>query len=236
MPAVPCPWNPVPGREGAPVLIVLEKRMAMETQLKELLDKIRDEGVKEAERKAALIIEEAQAQAAALVSRARQEAETMIADAERRAAQAAARGDAALTQAGRDLLLKLREMIARLFDAVLRQELKKELDGKLLEELALKAVAAFQPAAGHGLEIQVAPADAQRLEKHLRAALARDAAQGITVKPVDAIDAGFRIGEKDGAVFHDITNTGLAEILGAFVNPHLAELIRIAAASGSAGR
>jgi V/A-type H+-transporting ATPase subunit E len=87
----------------------------------------------------------------------------------------------------------------------------------------------FSPKGDKTVELQVSEADAERLEKHLRAALSREIGKGLVITPVESIDAGFRIGEKDGAVYHDITDVGLAEILGAFVNPRLAELIRQAA-------
>jgi V/A-type H+-transporting ATPase subunit E len=201
----------------------------MEAHLQELLDKIRDEGVKEADRKAARIIKEAEDKAAGLISRARAEAEKTAAESEQKTAQAVARGEEALRQAGRDLLLKLRERVSRLFDHLLRRELRTALDGKLLPDLAGQAVAAFNAAGKKGVELQVAAKDAERLEKHLRAALSAELAKGLTITPLESIDAGFRIGEKDGTVYHDITDAGLAEILGAFVNPRLAEILREAA-------
>jgi V/A-type H+-transporting ATPase subunit E len=198
----------------------------MEAHLQELLDKIKEDGVKEAERKAARIIKEAEDKAAALVAQARTEAEKTAGEADAKAAQTAARGEEALKQAGRDLLLKMRERIARLFDDLLRRELRSALDGNLLPELADKAVAAFQASGGKGQELQVSAKDAERLEKHLRAALGAELAKGIVITPLDSVDAGFRVGEKDGTVFHDITDAGLAEILGAFVNPRLALIIQ----------
>jgi V/A-type H+-transporting ATPase subunit E len=204
--------------------------MLMEAQLQELLDKIRDEGVKEAEHKAALIIKEAEEKAAALIADARKQADKAVVQAEEKAAQAVVRSEAALQQAGRDLLLKMREMISRLFDELLKKELRNAFQGDLVGELAAKAVAAFSPRTDNDVELKVPEADAKRLEKHLRAVLAKEVSQGLVITPVDTIDAGFQIGEKDGAVYHDITDTGLAEILGAFVNPRLAELIRRAAA------
>ncbi len=185
--------------------------------------------MKEAERQAAHIIREAESKSAALLTKAKKEAEQVLAAAEQKAAQAVERGEAALKQAGRDLLLKTREMVVRLFDGLLRKELKTALEGKLLEELVVRAVSDFQGSGGQGVELQVSAGDVKRLEKYLRAAFSGEVGKGIVITPVDAIDAGFRIGEKDGTVFHDITDSGLAEILGAFVNPGLAAIIGEAA-------
>ena len=201
----------------------------MEAQLQELLDKIKEDGVKEAERKAARIIKEAEDKAAALVAQARTEAEKIAGEAEDKAAQTAVRGEESLKQAGRDLLLKMRERITRLFDDLLRRELRGALDGNLLPELAVKAVDAFRASGGNGLELQVSAKDTERLEKHLRGALSAELAKSVVITPLDSIDAGFRVGEKDGTVFYDITDAGLSEILGAFVNPRLARIIQEAA-------
>ena len=64
----------------------------MEAHLQELLDKIRDEGVKEAERQAAHIIREAESKSVALLTTAKKEAEQVLAAAEQKAAQAVERG------------------------------------------------------------------------------------------------------------------------------------------------
>jgi V/A-type H+-transporting ATPase subunit E len=208
----------------------------MEAQLQELIDKIQNEGVKEAERRAALIIKDAEDKAASIVASANREAEKTVAEAARRAEAAEARGREALKQAARDLLLKLRETIQKAFDALLRHDLKTALEGKLLEELALKVISSWTPGKDRTLELKLSAASAERLKEHLAAALAKELKQGFVLTPVDSVDAGFRIREKAGAVEYDLTDAGLADILSAFVNPLLAALIHEAVpAQASAG-
>jgi V/A-type H+-transporting ATPase subunit E len=201
------------------------ERSFMEAQLQELINKIQDEGVKEAERKAAAIVKEAEAKAEALLSQAKKEAAQTIADAQRRAEQAETRGREALKQAARDLVLKLRETIQKLFDNLLKHDIKTALEGNLLEELALKVISAWTPGEDHPLELKLPAESTDRLKNHLAAMLAQELKKGIVITPVDSIDAGFRIGEKNGTMEFDLTDAGLAEILAVFVNPLLAGLI-----------
>ncbi len=207
----------------------------MEAQLQELLDKIQKEGVEEAERKAAHIIKEAEDKAAAVLADARREAEETTAEAARRAELAEKRGREALKQAARDLILKLKETIGGMFERLLTQGLKTSLDARVLAELAGKIVSVWKPGDGAALEFQVSAADAERLRDHLAAALAAELKQGVAVRPVDSVEAGFRVAEKGGSVAYDFSDTGLAEVLQAFVNPLLAKLIGEAVGDGDGG-
>ncbi|MBN2353410.1 MAG: hypothetical protein JXD23_12620 [Spirochaetales bacterium] len=207
----------------------------MEAQLQELLDKIQKEGVEEAERKAALIMKDAEDKAAALLEGAKREAEKTTAEAARRASLAETRGKEALKQAARDLLLKLKETIQGMFDQLLKRGLKTALDDHVLAELAGKIVSAWKPGEGAPLEFQVSAADAKRLRDHLAAALAAELKKGVAVRPVDSVEAGFRVAEKGGSMAYDFSAAGLAEILQAFVNPLLARLVDEAVNGGGKG-
>ncbi|MBO7047441.1 MAG: V-type ATP synthase subunit E, partial [Spirochaetia bacterium] len=59
----------------------------MEVQVKELIDKIKTDGIKSAEDKAAQIIKEAQAKAETILANAKKEASAIVADAEDKAAK-----------------------------------------------------------------------------------------------------------------------------------------------------
>ena len=80
----------------------------METQLKELIDKIQTEGVAEAEQKAGEIENEAKHKAADIIDKAKKEAERVLAEARSEAERMEDTGKATLKQSGRDLILGLR--------------------------------------------------------------------------------------------------------------------------------
>ena len=48
--------------------------------------------------------------------------------------------------------------------------------------------------------------------------------KGIVIKALPDIKAGFRIMEKDGTAYYNITEEGIAEFLGEYLNPKLAGL------------
>ena len=83
----------------------------MAEELKNLIEKIHQEGVKAAEDKASDIENEAKRQAKAIVERAEKEAKDVIAEAKGKIAEMEGSGKVSLKQAGRDLLLSLRKEI-----------------------------------------------------------------------------------------------------------------------------
>jgi V/A-type H+-transporting ATPase subunit E len=54
---------------------------------------------------------------------------------------------------------------------------------------------------------------------------------GLDVRPVSGIAAGFRIGEKGGAAYYDFSAESIGELLSAYLNPRLAEIMKRAAQS-----
>ena len=50
------------------------------------------------------------------------------------------------------------------------------------------------------------------------------------ITPVRGLGAGFRIGTKDGVAYFDFTGDSVEEVLIAFLNPRLTEIMREAVA------
>ena len=112
----------------------------MEVQVKELIDKIKTDGIKSAEDKAAQIVKDAQAKAESIVADAKKEASVIVADAEEKAAKSKVSGEEAIKQAGRDLVLNIREKITDLFDVILKEESKGAMDEKLMGDVIVKLI------------------------------------------------------------------------------------------------
>jgi len=92
----------------------------MDEQLQSLLDRIRHEGVEQAEAEAKGIVDEAKERARRVVAEAEEEADGLRRRAETDAAASQERGEKALEQAGRDFLLALQKRI----EAILRETLR----------------------------------------------------------------------------------------------------------------
>lgn len=105
----------------------------MDVQLKELIEKIKSEGVKTAEEQSAEIIREAEKKAAEIVAKAETDSAALKEKVKNEAAQFEVSGKEALKQAGRDLLIATRKHLEELFGKVLEEETEKVLKGELLE-------------------------------------------------------------------------------------------------------
>ena len=110
----------------------------MDTQLQELIDRIQQEGVKEAEQKSQEIVLEAETKAAETIAEARTQAQNILEKAQREVSQLETTGKAAIKQAARDTILSLRSRITALFDAVIKREVKGVLQTDALPELLSK--------------------------------------------------------------------------------------------------
>ncbi|MDR1894674.1 MAG: V-type ATP synthase subunit E [Spirochaetales bacterium] len=198
----------------------------MDVQLKELIETIKAEGIKEADAKAQEILSSAEARSRELLEAAKGEGERIVASARSEAARLGEAGREALKQAGRDLILKLEARIKSFFDVLLQSETAQAYSTQVLENAILSLVSSFRPQDLEGKVIELSPGDFAKLESALRSRLGDQLKSGLEIKPFSGIDAGFRIGEKDGAAYYNFTHQGLAEMLSQLLNPQLSALLK----------
>ncbi|MBN2510278.1 MAG: V-type ATP synthase subunit E [Spirochaetales bacterium] len=197
----------------------------MDVQLKELLDTIKDEGIKTAEAESSRIIAEAEKKAQELLSAAKTEAEAIKAQAKVDADKMEASGKAALEQAGRDLVLSMKRAITALFDQLIKREVAGAMNDKVMEEGIVALLSAWKPAADD-ISVLIDKNSADKIAKTLESRLAAELKKGVEIRPFSAIDKGFRISEKDGSGYYDFSASGLGDMLARFLNPRLEEIVR----------
>ena len=197
----------------------------MDVQLKELIDKIKNEGVKEAEEAGKKIKDEAESKKSELISNAEKEAAEIIEKARQEAANAEERGNEALKQSGRNLLLQLNTTIQKIFEETVTKEVKEAYSEKILEETIIKLINGWSEKGEAKLEVLLSEEDCGKIESSLKAKLGEKMKEGITIKPVADIEAGFKISEKEGKLYYDFTHKGIAECLMEYLNPKLGELM-----------
>ncbi len=197
----------------------------MEYQLKELIERIKNDGVKDAEDNAARIISEAQQQATTIVKNAEEEARQIRTSAMSDAERAERSGAESLRQAARDLLLTVRESIEKIFDKIITAEVSRSLDQQLMTEAILAGVKCIKTDASGSIDVQIPESQYASLEPGLRGALAAEFAQGISIVPLKGLDAGFRISMKDGSAFYEFSNQELAAMLSRYLNPRLGKFL-----------
>jgi len=198
----------------------------MDVQLKELIEKIKIEGVKSAEERAAEIVAGAEKRASQLVEAARREAEQIVGQAKEEAARSERSGREALKQAARDLLLNLRGSITRVFTALVEAETTKVYDGKALEEAIVAVMKSWDGSELKELAVLLPEDKLKTLEGGLRARLSDELKKGLEIRPSAAARAGFVVSEKSGNAYYNFTSQAIAEVLSDYLNPRLAEIVR----------
>ncbi len=201
----------------------------MDVQLKELIDKIKSEGVKTAEEKSAEIIREAEKKAAEIVAKAEADAAAKREKLKNEASQFEASGKEALLQASRDLIIATRKNLEKLFAKVLEDETAAALDGDLLEKVILTVIENWKEDFSD-VSILLPEDKIADLEKVIRKKAAEAIKKGLDISPVKGIKSGFRISEKEGSVYFDFSAQGISEILSELLNPQIASILQEAAA------
>ncbi len=200
----------------------------MDAQLKEIIETIQSEGVQSAEKKASAIVSSAEERAAQIIKDAEKRAQDIVRAAQGEAERMERTGKENLKQAGRDLILNVETRLKRLFTKVIDQTTREAYSAGVVEK-AIVAMVGSQSESSD-LSVQIDAGVANEVEQALRARLGDAMKAGLTITPVEGMDAGFRVSHKDGNAYVDFTAAGIAEVLGAFLNPRLAELLREAAA------
>ena len=155
----------------------------MDTQLKELIDKIKNDGIKTAEQNAERIVSRAREQAAAIVKEAEENARNLRHAAQSDAEKFKESGQVALRQAGRDLILILRSDIEKMFNAILQQQTAKVLDANSMKEAVITAIKNLSLAESEGVEILIPEKEFDAVENGLKKELADQMAKGCKHSP-----------------------------------------------------
>ncbi len=205
----------------------------MDMQLKELLERINAEGVQSAEQKAQEITSAAERRAEEILAQARREAADAVARARAEAAGFEASGREALKQAGRDLILKVRQQILDLFGSVVALQTGEALTPKVMEESIVALIKAWGENGSADVEVLIPAAQGEKLKKALLSRLADEVRRGVQVELLPGLSAGFRVAEKSGSAYYDFTQEGISEFLLRYLSPRLAALLQETLAKGS---
>ncbi|THB62497.1 MAG: V-type ATP synthase subunit E [Spirochaetaceae bacterium] len=204
----------------------------MDTQLKELIDKIKQEGVEAADNQAKSIISDAEQKARQIIAEARSEAEHIIQAGKAEADKFAQAGKSATQQAARDVLLQTQNQLQQVFAAVIKDETRNAFSSDMLEKTIVSLMQNWKGQAVENLALMIPEEEFSAMEKGLRSKLAEKLKQGMEIVPNPKVAAGFRVGEKDGSAFFEISAQSLAEMMAARANVAIGEIIQTAAEKG----
>jgi V/A-type H+-transporting ATPase subunit E len=204
----------------------------VDEQLQSLLDRIQREGVERAEAEAARIVAEADQQARRIVSAAETEAAEVRARAEVDTAASVARAEKALEQTARDFLLSLRNSIEALLRESLCGALADALAPTVVAEMLVRLADAY---AAHDMnesrvDVLLSPEDQDAVAAVVMEKYRALVSQGLTLRPDERIDRGFKVSFVDDNLYHDFTAEALADALAPVLKPPLCDIVRRAAA------
>ncbi len=197
----------------------------MDIKLESLIAKIKKDGIEEAKKTSAEIIEKAKGEAEAIIKQAQAQAQNAKAKAEASALKSESNAKASLKQAARDLILALKGELTTLFERILKDNAGQALSPDFMKELIAKIVDKWSAKEGAVKEVLVNKADKEKLEKLLLESLKKEAKKTIEIKTSKDIDKGFRIGIKGENFYYDFTDQSILEALKQFLNPALRTIL-----------
>ena len=204
----------------------------MDIQLQELIDKIKRDGIANAETEKNRIISDAERKAAAIVKDAEAKADAAIKAAKAETERMEKASEDAIAQAGRNLIISFRDGINKELQSLVTAETEKAMDKDLLKKLIPEVVKAWavNPEA-EGLSVLLSEDDLKALEAGFKTSLKTQLSKGLEIKSDSSLSSGFRIGSKNGEAFYDFSAEEVANLFSAYLNPKTTELMKKAAAS-----
>ncbi|MDR1429644.1 MAG: V-type ATP synthase subunit E [Spirochaetaceae bacterium] len=197
----------------------------MDIQLQELIDKIKKDGIESASEEAVKIKRQAEADAGGIISAAKKEADALIAAAKADAGRAEKAGIAAVEQASRNLVLAFKGEIQGLLDKLVQKETGAAYGPDTLKNAIPEVVKGWASGAD-SLQVILSEADRGALENFFRDKLSAVLKGGVDLKSDRNLGGGFRIAEKDGSAYYDFSAEAVAELLSAYLNPRLADILK----------
>ncbi|MFA7229679.1 MAG: hypothetical protein WC071_00260 [Victivallaceae bacterium] len=201
----------------------------MAEELQGLLEKIHHEGLKKADDEKDKIVAAAKKDAEKIIAQAKIEADGIRKKAEDDAASLEKRAKTAVHQAARDIILKLKDELQSRLSNIIRGNAEDAMTPEYMGGIILKMADAFnknndsdEPA----IELLVAPKDLEAMQKLLAGSLSASFKTDPQLFPESDIGGGLKIGFSGNDVFFDFTDDAITDIIGEYVGPRLAEIIK----------
>lgn len=198
----------------------------MAEEIRDLIEKINQEGIRAAEEKAQNIEAAAKQRADDILAQARREAEEMIAAANDRIRREDEKGKTLLAQAGRDLLLSLRKEMNAMLGRIMVSDIQQALTPEALFTLVSDVVRNYSAGESSDITVFLREEDVQVLEKNFLNKLREETKKKIMLRPAEEISGGFTISFDNGKSCFDFTDNALAEYIGTYVKPKLNQILK----------
>jgi V/A-type H+-transporting ATPase subunit E len=198
----------------------------MAQEIKDLIAKIQQEGIQAAEEKAAQIKAQADSDSAKIIAEAKIEAQKIIEQAKSQAKSQKDSTQAALKQAGRDLLISLRQEIIAMLERLIKSDLRQALPAKELSVIIGSLIKNAPLSLGSQIIVSLNKQDKDKLEQGLLKELIETTKKQIVLKAQDAIDSGFIISFDAGKSIFDFSGQALSDYISGSLRPELSKILK----------
>jgi V/A-type H+-transporting ATPase subunit E len=201
----------------------------MEIQLQELIDKIKKDGIESASEEASQIKAQAESEAARIVEAAQKEAADIVARGKADAERSEKAGIAALEQASRNLVLAFKGEIEALLARIVAARVESSYGEDVLKAIIPDVVKNWVSSGADSLDLILSEGSLDKLRSYFNGQLAAELSKGVELKSDRNLGAGFHIANKDGSAYYDFSAESVAELLSAYLNPRLSEILKTSA-------
>ena len=198
----------------------------MADQIKELIEKINQEGVQVAEEKARQIEAQAKAQAEMILQKANSQAKKIIEEAQEKISRMQESSEASLKQAGRDMLLALKGQINQKLQNIISAEVSASLNPEELAKIIEGLAKEYCAKDNKGAIVYLSDGDKNKLEGLFLNRLKDELKKGIELRSQEDIRSGFIISFDAGKSSFDFSNKALVEYIGLSLKAKVAELLK----------
>jgi vacuolar-type H+-ATPase subunit E/Vma4 len=198
----------------------------MAEEVRDLIEKINLEGIKAAEEKAQKIEAAAKQRADDMLAQAKRETEEMIAAAQESIRREDEKEKTLLAQAGRDLLLSLRNEINAMLERIMVSEVRQAITPEALFTLLSEVVKQNSAGESGDIVVLLKKEDLEILEKNFLHKLGEETKKNIILRPAEEISGGFTISFDSGRSCYDFTDRALAAYIGTYLKPKLNQILQ----------
>jgi V/A-type H+-transporting ATPase subunit E len=205
--------------------IFCNKEEAMEIQIQELIDKIKNDGINTASEEASRIKVEAEGEARRIIEAAKKEAEDIITRGKQDAERSEKAGITALGQASRNLVLAFKDEIQALLNRVVNDNVAANYGEDVLKNTLPNLLKTWAEKGSDNLSVILPEGELNKLQSFFNEKLANELKKGLELKSNRNLTNGFRISNRDGSAYYDFSAEAVASLLSAYLNPKLAEIL-----------
>jgi len=197
----------------------------MAQEIKDLIAKIQQEGIQAAQAQAAQIKADADKDSLKIITQAKQEAQKIVEQATLQAKKLKDSTQADLKQAGRDLLISLRQEIVSMLDRLIKLDLRQALTADELSKIIAGLIKNAPLSLDSRIIVSLNQQDKDRLEQGFLKQLVEEIRKTIVLKSADGIDSGFIISFDAGKSIFDFSGQALSDYLSGCLRPELSKIL-----------